>query len=230
MPAAPASAAPPSWSPLASASAWLRGLSATPSPPDADSPAARVRAFVSSLHSRYRLPPSARLPAFAECGFGEAAARAAAAGRPLLVYLHSALAEDAGAFVSGALSHGPLVDWLDARFLCWAGSVAAADGYAAAAAFDAAAFPFLGVYVAAAGSTAARPRYQRVYAYEGGAAIAGSELLAALQAGCASALAATEALAAERVARVYERDLRAQQDRCVGSGGVCSCCARARLL
>ncbi len=85
------------------------------------------------------------------------------------------------------------------------------DGAEAAARFQAAGFPFVGVYAPAADSTAARPKFARVFAHEGGGA-AGAELLASLRGACASALTALETLAADRAARAYERDMRAAQD------------------
>jgi FAS-associated factor 2 len=166
---------------------------------------------VAGLRQRYGV--SDALPSFAESSDKEALQRCERELKPVLVYLHSDIHGDSAAFVRGTLTHPELVAFANENFICWAANVHEIDGCEAAARYSAAGFPFVGVFALAPGSTSTRPKYQRVCALEGYAT--GPELLAKLQAGSAAALTRLETMAAERASRVYERQLREEQDRCV---------------
>jgi len=171
----------------------------------------RARAFVSSLRTAYALPPARVLPAFAEMSYAEAVQEAERRCRPLLVYLHSPLHEDAGRFVTETLSSPAFVDFVTPRFVVWGGSTATAEGFEACSKFGAASFPFVGVYTPARGSTATNPKTQRVWS-TGGGFVAPGALVHSLSASCGEALTSMEVMAAEREARDNERRLREEQE------------------
>lgn len=174
---------------------------------------ARARAFAASLRTRYNLSESQQLPALAESSYTEALQRANRELRPLLIFLHSEIHQDASDFIRLTLANPEFLAYLTANnFIVWGASVHTVDGYEASSWFSAAAFPFLGCYAVTPQSTVQRPKYQRVWAHEGGF-IAAADLLAAMREKCTAALTVLETVSAERASREYERRLREEQDR-----------------
>ena len=57
--------------------------------------------------------------------------------------------------------------FLTPRFVVWGARVQAKDGYEASQRFEAAGYPFLGVFVPTADSSATRPKCSRVWMHEG---------------------------------------------------------------
>ena len=137
------------------------------------------------------------------------------AGRPVLVYLHSELHADASEFLRSGLCTAEVSAALAAvGFVVWGGAVHEPSGWEAALRLEAAAFPFLGVYTPTAAGAAFA--FTRVWALEGGPLPAGAELAAVLRHVGGSARAASTRVAAARGAADMERQLREQQERCVG--------------
>jgi UBX domain len=130
-----------------------------------------------------------------------------------MIFLHSEIHQDASDFIRQTLTNADFLAFLTSNnFIIWGAIVHAVDGCEAAEFFSAAAFPFLGVYAVTAQSTVARPRYQRVWAHEGGY-VSATDLLAKMREKCGAALTTLETVAAERASREYERRLREEQDR-----------------
>mmetsp|Transcript_20362 Transcript_20362/g.64050 ORF Transcript_20362/g.64050 Transcript_20362/m.64050 type:complete len:265 (+) Transcript_20362:189-983(+) len=82
--------------------------------------------------------PDARPPAFYADSYRQAAASAAAQSKLLLIYLHSALHEDAAAFCRDALATPDVERFCRSRFVLWGADVESADGHALADALRAA--------------------------------------------------------------------------------------------
>ena len=79
--------------------------------------------------------------------YRQAAASAAAQSKLLLIYLHSALHEDAAAFCRDALATPDVERFCRSRFVLWGADVESADGHALADALRATRFPFLALVV-----------------------------------------------------------------------------------
>ena len=69
--------------------------------------------------------------------------------------------------VLGAVACSQVTAFANPRFVVWGGRVQSRDGYEAAQRFDAAGYPFLGVFVPSRDSTPARPKCARVWMHEG---------------------------------------------------------------
>lgn len=75
-------------------------------------------------------------PAFFAGAFQEAITRADTECKPLLVYLHSDLHEDAPTFVRDCLFDSDVASLVNQRFVSWGGSMQSRDGVEAANAFS----------------------------------------------------------------------------------------------
>lgn len=152
---------------------------------------------------------------FVEGTYSEALRQAAAQSKPMLMFLYSDLHQDATDFCKHVLLSRDVVTFLNSNFIVWGASIHASDGYYAASNFDAAGFPYLGVYTVAPGSTPSRPSYQRWAVFQGASALFTSpqELVAQLRAvlnRCDELLGAERA---ERVARESEVRMREDMER-----------------
>ena len=224
-PAAPASSSAPAPAPAtatatapaaapAQAFSLARALSSivspSASPPTA---AAQARAFSDALLARFG---AALVPALEPTGFEQALQRGARESRAVLVYLHSDLHGDTAEFLRCAFCTAPLRDALrDGNALCWAGSVHAPDGLAAAAQLQVAGFPFLGVYTGdpggGGGGSGRRAQYQQLWTHEG--LTTAAALAAELMRVTAATRARLEAARQLARARDAEREMAAEQDR-----------------
>lgn len=133
--------------------------------------------------------------------------------RPVAVYLHSSIHEDAERFCRDVLASPDMRQLISAHCVFWMASVHTEVGLAASTQVSATGFPFLGVYASTTAPTLSRASFRLVWQAEGYAAP--QTLIQQCGEAVGAASTTLETMQADVLARQQDRELREEQERCV---------------